>query len=421
MPYRSPIAQLQTKVTQTILAASAFLFVVIIVNDSLLGLYLPAAIKVPMLLLFLWGWYNLRRNGFKERNTHVVLIPVLLFFAVNFVTNQGTNGPTLAAITTMFVVYPILLSRTIQWIYSGVTLALIAFLLWIGIDQGRLYRATYNSPEEQFLDHLTTHIAVGIYLTILVGVVINFYRNQNAELEKARLGLTAQVERTEAEKLLKEELLGILAHDVKGPVINLRQLIQLQERGNLGEEALRGLMKSVELRLSDLLSTVDNVLSQTKAGFYRAESDAPVNPEAFTHLLVDSIRYRLEAKNQALEVSNEVPSEVSFDSAIAAEVSIILKNLIDNAIKYSPENSAIRVKLAQTKAGICWEVHDQGTGIPEKLLASLFSKAITSSEGTGIGLYLCKSIADRIGADLWFESSDIGSTFFLAVKPRPAT
>lgn len=418
MPYRTTIAQLQTKVTQTILAASAFLFVAIIVNDTLLGLYVPAAIKLPMLLLFLWGWFNLRRNGFKERNTHIVLVPVLLFFAVNFVTNQGTNGPTLAAITTMFVVYPILLSRTFQWVYSVVTLLLIAVLLWIGMDQERLYRAVYNSPEEQFLDHLTTHIAVGIYLTILVGVVINFYRNQNAELEKARLGLTGQVERTQAEKLIKEELLGILAHDVKGPVINLKQLIQLQERGNLGEEALRGLMKSVELRLSDLLSTVDNVLSQTKAGFLRTESDEAIHPEAFTHLLVNSIRYRLEAKNQALEVSNELADGAAFEGAIAAEVSIILKNLIDNAIKYSPENTTIRVKLTETKGGICWEVHDQGTGIPEKLLASLFSKAITSREGTGIGLYLCKSIADRIGADLWFESTEQGSTFFLAVMPR---
>lgn len=416
MPHRTTLEELQTKVTQTILAASAFLFIAIIVNDSLLGLYVPAAIKVPMLLLFFWGWFNLRRNGFKERNTHIVLVPVLLFFAINFITNQGANGPTLAAITTMFVVYPILLSRTVQWLYSVVTLVLIAVLLWIGMDQERLYRAVYNSPEEQFLDHLTTHIAVGVYLTILVGVIINFYRTQNAELEKARLSLTGQVERTQAEKLLKEELLGILAHDVKGPVINLRQLIQLQERGNLGEAALRSLMSSVELRLSDLLSTVDNVLSQTKAGFYRAESDEPVHPEVFTNLLVNGIRYRLETKNQVLELSNELMPEVTFDRAVGAEVSIILKNLIDNAIKYSPENSTIRVKLIKADAGIRWEVYDQGTGIPQKQVASLFSKPITSSEGTGIGLYLCKSIAERIGAKLWFESSEKGSAFYLELK-----
>jgi len=417
MPVKTMMTQLQARVSQTILAASAFLFLVIILNDTLLGYYTLAAIKFPIVLLFVWGWVTLKRKGFHERNTHLVNIPVLVFFTVNYLGNQGTDGPTLIAMLTMFVVYPILLSNTTKWVYAIATLVLIAVLLFLGMDEDNLIRSSYGSREEQFYDHLATHIAVGVYITLLVSIVINFYRDQNIALANAKLELSAQIERTQAEKQIKDELLGILAHDVKGPVINLRQLIQLRGSGAISEAALNTLMVSVDARLNDLLSSVDNVLSQTKAEANRLNQvSAAVHPDDFTKALLDGIHYRFEAKQQTLVFESGLSDQHTIDDTFIAELSIILKNLVDNAIKYSPENSSITVRLKASDSGIRWEVADSGPGIPEKLSSSLFARAITSKEGTGIGLYLCKSIADRIGAKLWFDSSVDGTTFYIELN-----
>lgn len=417
MPVKTMMTQLQAKVSQTILAASAFLFLVIIVNDTLLGYYTLAAIKFPIVLLFAWGWVTLKRKGFHERNTHFVNIPVLVFFTVNYLSNQGTDGPTLIAMLTMFVVYPILLSNTTKWVYSIATLVLIAVLLFLGTDEENLIRSSYGSREEQFYDHLATHTAVGIYITVLVSIVINFYRNQTTALAIAKLELSTQIEHTQAEKRINDELLGILAHDVKGPVINLRQLIQLRGSGAISEEALKTLMVSVDARLTDLLSSVDNVLSQTKAEANRLNQvTVAVHPDVFTKTLLEGIRYRFEVKKQTLAFESGLSATYSIDDTFIPELSIILKNMVDNAIKYSPENSSIEVRLRATDSGIRWEVADSGQGIPEKLASSLFSRAITSKEGTGIGLYLCKSIADRIGAKLWFDTSAQGTTFYVELN-----
>lgn len=423
MPYRITLAQLQTKVTQTVLVASAFLLLVIVINDSALGFYQLAALKFPMVLLFAWAWRKLQREGFKEKNVHLVNVPVLAFFTLNYLSNQGTSGPTLVAMLSMFVVYPVLLSPVWKWVYTIATLVLAAVLLFLGMDDNNLFRPTYASREEQFVDHLATIVAMGIYTTLLVSVVINHYRNQTTELAKAKHSLSAQIERTETEKRMKEELLGILAHDIKGPVINLRQILTLHNSGTVNEAALKKLLQSIDTRLVDLLSSVDNVLSHTRltANGEADSGQTPLLAGSFTRELLDTLAYKSEAKHQTVHFHDLALNGASVPTAVRGELAIILKNLIDNAIKYSPEGSELTVRLIHTDGALRWEVNDAGDGIPARVAETLFTRAVTSREGTGIGLYLCKSIADRIGAELWFESSGQGSTFYLEFKtPEPA-
>lgn len=418
MPGSKLLAELQTKVSITVIVASGILFSVIIINDFLLGFYLLSAIKLPILLIFVWAYFKLKRDGFQERSTHIVNIPVLIFFAINFLSNQGTDGPTLAALLTLFVVFPILHSDRWKWIYTGVTLALMVVLLYLGVDKSNLVNPTYASVEEQFIDHLATHVAIGIFITLLVNTVFSFYKRQNYQLIDAQQQLAAQMTRVESDKKQKEYLLGILAHDVRGPIVNLSQLLTLYQAQVLSESELRRLIGNIQSRMVDLESTIENVLSQIKLNAnLQAGATETVDPKILTQELVTIVQYKFETKNQKLvfDVRGAATHQLVYGQN-ANEVALILKNLIDNAHKYSPVESTVRVELSNEQDGLRWQVVDQGPGIAEDLAQQLFKQGITSKQGTGVGLYLCTAIAERIGAELTYSSTAHGSVFELKLS-----
>lgn len=406
---------LKTRVAKTVLVASTILFAIIIINDSLIGLIKPALIKLPVILVFIWAYRLLDRIGFKPEYTHLVNIPVLFFFTFNYFTNQGTDGPTLLGMTSMFVVYPILLSNRWKWIYTTVTLLLIGILLYVGTDKANLINPVYHSSEEQFFDHFASAMAMGIYLTIIVSIVINLYRRQNQNLSATQATLTSQLKVIETEKERNQLLLGIIAHDVKGPVNNLKQLLELRDQLNNSPELINKLFNDVGKRLSDVGSTIDNVLEKTKIDLAQG-SKTTVNPIKLTQSLLDDSAYKFEAKQQVTRLTSTDAAKAQASlGAITAEVNMVLRNLIDNAHKYAPENSVITIELDVVQGRAHWQITNEGPAIPKELQSRLFSKSVTSKEGTGVGLYLCKSIADQIGAELYFTTGDSGTTFHFKV------
>ncbi len=413
MPEFKRLEDLQTRVAKALLIASSMLIFGISLSDLVLGFWLLAAIKMALILLFVWAYHKLRNEGYKESNTHLVNIPVLVFFSLNFLTNQGIDGPTLAGMLSLFVVYPILLSKPWKWVYTIVTLLLIAVLLLVSIDKQLLFVADYSSESLRVYDHIFTYAAMGVFLTLLVSLVINFYRKQNIDLERARLELSKQVAREEAEKSRKSELLGILAHDVRAPVANLSQIMKLYEREVLSAEAMAGLMDSIRYRLRDLEGTIDNVLGQIHLeNTLETDGHESIDPSGITQELTALLRYKFDAKKQTLLfLDNSSRGSRLTKTQVANTLALILRNLLDNAHKYSPEGSEVRIILSDTPKALEWKIIDQGPGIPEEMKDRLFSSSIQSKQGTGVGLYICKSLADRISAALHFDTGSSGTVF----------
>lgn len=104
-------------------------------------------------------------------------------------------------------------------------------------------------------------------------------------------------------------------------------------------------------------------------------------------------------------------------------IRIIFQNLISNAVKYSPDNSKIVVTINKEKNDLLISVADNGYGIPEAQKEKIFDKLFRADnvvgkdvEGTGLGLYIVKSIIEQSGGKIWFESEiDKGSTFYVTI------
>jgi signal transduction histidine kinase len=133
------------------------------------------------------------------------------------------------------------------------------------------------------------------------------------------------------------------------------------------------------------------------------------------------MRANVYGKHIELQLANNLPA-VAVDRISINEV---INNIVDNAIKYSPDSDKIIISSAVNSEGMVQtSVQDFGIGIPETVLSNLFQKFHRSHRsrakigGTGLGLYLSKSLINAHGGNIWVESKEgVGSTFTFTLVP----
>ena len=146
--------------------------------------------------------------------------------------------------------------------------------------------------------------------------------------------------------------------------------------------------------------------------------------------LVESVVYsaRMRAP-EAISLTQVVP----LDGAVHAEcdeekVRQVLVNLVDNAIKYSPDGGEVEVAVSQTDGMVRFEVRDRGLGIPAAQRERIFDKFLRLDPnlrrgigGTGLGLYICRELVRRMGGQIWVDGRDGGGSIFYLELPASAS
>jgi len=105
------------------------------------------------------------------------------------------------------------------------------------------------------------------------------------------------------------------------------------------------------------------------------------------------------------------------------KVGLVIQNLLENAIKYTPEEGTIQISLGQEKNNILFKIKDSGVGIPQDQQNRIFTKFFRGSnvmrletDGSGLGLYTAKNIIDAHKGKIWFESQEgQGTTFYFTL------
>jgi PAS domain S-box-containing protein len=234
-----------------------------------------------------------------------------------------------------------------------------------------------------------------------------------------------QAARREAEEALRvrEQFLSVASHELKTPLTSLMGNLQLMERRMLRE----GTMAAREMRtLGIAVAQADrlNKLVTSLLDISRIEQgQLTIQPVVLdmcnlTRQVVDEMRATLEHRSLALVCPDE-PLMIEGDPLRLEQV---LQNLIQNAVKYSPEDAAISIEVQQQDAHVAVAVTDRGIGIPPDALPRLFQRFFRATNvdeqqisGLGIGLYVIKEIVNLHGGSIDVQSMEgHGSTFTVA-------
>lgn len=228
-----------------------------------------------------------------------------------------------------------------------------------------------------------------------------------------------------------DQAMGFIAlavHELRTPLTLLRGYIdvfdeELGEQEQLDDE-LKDFMRKMNAAAQQLTMFVNNILNVARIEgdqlFLRLQEK---NWSGIVHKVVNDWTLRAQVRDIKLEcmVAPELPT-VGVDPVSIYEV---ISNLIDNAIKYSDKSKRIVIKVALTKDGLVeTTVQDFGVGIPETVIPNLFNKFYRNYRnraqigGTGLGLYLSKTIITAHGGNIWVRSKEgEGTTFGFTVLP----
>jgi signal transduction histidine kinase len=218
-----------------------------------------------------------------------------------------------------------------------------------------------------------------------------------------------------------DAFINAVTHELKTPIASIRLYVEtLQSRAV--DDAKRKEFYRIILQDSDrLLSTIEQILRTGRIGANsRPPNIAPVNLVDIVAESVSRARVLHAIPNEAIQYQPAQPLRIMGD---LDEVRAAVSNLLDNAVKYSGAHPRVVVEAAQDDEGFASvRVTDNGPGIPESELKRIFRRFYRMSgplaarvKGTGLGLYIVRSVARRHGGRAWAESPGPGrgSTFVL--------
>ena len=228
-----------------------------------------------------------------------------------------------------------------------------------------------------------------------------------------RRSLAAALDELEAQRAaviqisqLKHDLVATLAHDIKGPLTSIVGFAELLEEGFLEGDEATDAAKTIRTNAQRLATLANDMLALSRVEYGELElADDRVD-------VIDVLRAAVEAVTAERAIEPTFSVEHAFVRGDADRLRQVFDNLLRNAIKYSPGGEPVRVEVRDASNGFSISVRDRGIGIPPDDLPKLFNRFARASNarkskisGTGVGLFIVKTIVERHGGTAVAQST----------------
>jgi signal transduction histidine kinase len=278
-----------------------------------------------------------------------------------------------------------------------------------GFDVGAVDYVTKPLQHEEVLARVTTHLSLRALTRDL--------QTQNAKLQQLSSELAARnVELVEL-NATKDKLFSIIAHDLRGPftpIINLAQLLELSAEKS-GDADMKEMAGGVYRSSKNIYNLLENLLQW--AQIQRGQIKPQPEKVYLKQLITDAQwLYKDNAAAKHITVSDTIETGLW---AFADEqlLETIIRNLILNAIKFTPDGGKIHigVQLSPTQPHLVEiAITDTGVGMDAEQLKQLFkvggthTKGTQEEQGSGLGLIICQEMVQKNGGKIWVEKSEAG-------------
>lgn len=254
-------------------------------------------------------------------------------------------------------------------------------------------------------------LGIVFFFVIIAGMVLN------------TIFLVREIRRNEQQ----DSFLNAVTHELKTPITSIRLYLQTLERRQVDEARRHDFYRLMLEDTDRLLGTVEQVLKASEVRQRSLKKNwQDINFAAVVQESVNLASLRHGLRPDELHFGSDPPGQITLMGS-QEELRTAVANLLENAVKYTGENREIVVDLVTPDMDtVLLRVRDNGVGIPTPELKRIFKRfyrvvgrSTDRVKGTGLGLFIVRSIARRHGGDVWAESPGpgLGSTFILRL-PR---
>ena len=225
----------------------------------------------------------------------------------------------------------------------------------------------------------------------------------------------------------QQAFLDAVTHEMKTPIAALKLYLETLRRHDPAEERRQTFFSRMEEDVERLERTVTHVLTAA-----RSESPLGARPER----AIDLTELLRSAVDEALRRGALEPEAIRFDRkrplpalGDEAELGVVFRNLLENAVKYSEPPVRVQVRLEEARDGrVAVEIQDRGIGIEQRELSKIFDRFyragrdVQRQAGLGLGLFIVRMLVGRNGGrvEAWSEGSGQGSRFRVVLRAAPA-
>ena len=250
--------------------------------------------------------------------------------------------------------------------------------------------------------------------------------------ERAAIGSTVVIVQDITERVvatqMRDDLTDMMVHDLRNPLSNIASSLGLMRDAIVGGDEtlpMPQLLAVATRGCEQLFRLVDSVLDLRHLEAAEVElTKAPVNPRELVEEMAEQMQPSALSRKQSLEV--QVAPGVPDVPADRGLIFRVLNNLLDNAIKFTPTEGHIELRIEQAGDSVLFAVSDDGPGIPPEQRDHIFDRFLrletaADSKGSGLGLAFCKLAVAAHGGRIWVESRPGQGATFCFTLPVKAT
>ncbi|MDO6490934.1 MULTISPECIES: tetratricopeptide repeat-containing sensor histidine kinase [unclassified Cellulophaga] len=273
-------------------------------------------------------------------------------------------------------------------------------------------------------------IYIGISILIIWGIITYMmsksrkaHKKLNTELQLKQVVLENREEELQEINETKDKLFSIIAHDLRGPIGALLDVLKMMKSGDLAITEFRDFVPKLIKDVDHISFTLNNLLSWGQTQMNGATTNTTL--AELNTLAENNINLLGEtAKKKSITLVNEIPENTMIFSD-PNQIDIVIRNIISNALKFTPKGGKITIDAQEKYQFIEVTIKDTGIGMSEEDLSKVFTPnqshttfGTDNEKGTGLGISLSKEMVENNGGNLWAKSKLGKGTIFYFTVPK---
>ena len=400
---------LEARIFHAITILATLIAALNMVVNFFLGLTLYGLLSIPLIGILIFGYYLSRHRN--KLNVAVVIFAVVfnLLCVVTYFSSEGSGSVNLFTFIIIIFILSLLYTKKQFAVLIPLNIILVAALFALEYFHPELVKPLYQSRQSRLLDVAQTWIEVAVMIAVITSYIQKNY-NREKELAHSRLIALAEVNDT------KNKLFSIVAHDLRAPLASVENYLSQLNNLNLDAEEKAMIEQHLLVSTRQTSEMLQNILYWSKDQMQGISANLrPVFLFATLKNTLSLQQTLAKEKNIQLKFNIDQTLQVMADVDM---LELIIRNLLNNAIKFSLAGSDINLS-AQEKDNKCViAISDNGIGISDENVNDLFSLKNKGTYGThkekgvGLGLVLAKTYIELQNGEIWFKNNATGGTTF---------